>query len=136
MSQENVDLVREAYAAISARDFGRLAKVTDPEWVFDFSRSISPLKGVYRGHEEFVRFLSTGAEAFERFQLSPVEFRVGSGGEIVVRHHLRAKGRGSGLEWEEDLGTTTVWEVRDGKVVRATMYPRRRDALEAVGLRE
>ena len=40
MSQQNVEIVRTAYAAMSARDFDALTKVTDSDWVFDFSRAI------------------------------------------------------------------------------------------------
>src|SRR5215208_5071248 len=59
MSQENVEIVRLAYAAFSERDLDALAELTDPNWVFDFSRSIGLEKGVYRGHEQVVRFAAT-----------------------------------------------------------------------------
>jgi ketosteroid isomerase-like protein len=136
MSQENVEVVRLAYAAFSEPDLDALAELTDPNWVFDFSRSIGLEKGVYRGHEQVFRFAATNAEAFERFQLSPVEYTVGPGGKIVVRHHVSAKGRGSGLEWERVPDATLVWEVRNGKVITTTLYQHRAEALEAVGLRE
>jgi hypothetical protein len=80
MSQQNVEIVRLAYAAFSERDLEALAELTDPDWVFDFSRSIGPDKGVYRGHEQVFRFAATNADAFERFQLSPTEYTVGPGG--------------------------------------------------------
>ena len=98
MSQENVQIVRIAYAAMSGRNLDALAEVTDSDWVFDFSRAIGPQKGVYRGHDEIAQFGAATEEAFERFKLSPIEFLVGSAGQILVRHHLSAKGRGSGLE--------------------------------------
>jgi ketosteroid isomerase-like protein len=136
MSQESIEVVRLAYAAISDGDFDALAELTDPDWVFDFSRSIGPQKGVYRGHEEIAQFGAATEDAFESFQLSPIDFRVGSGGQIVVRHHLSAKGRGSGLEWERVPDATLLWEVRDGKVIKTTLYQRRSEALEAAGLQE
>jgi ketosteroid isomerase-like protein len=98
MSQENVEVVRLAYAAISEGDFDALADLMDPDCVLDFSRSIGPQRGVYRGHGEFVRFAAATEEAFERFELTPIEFAVGAGGRIVVRHRLSAKGRGSEVE--------------------------------------
>ena len=81
-------------------DLEALAEVTDSNWVFDFSRSIGPDEGIYRGREQVLRFAGLYGEAFERFQLSPIECIVGPGGEIVVRHQVSAKGRGSGVEWE------------------------------------
>jgi len=76
--QENVEIVRMAYAAMSERNLDALAEVTDSDWVFDFSRAIGPQKGVYRGREEIAQFAAATEEAFERFELSPIEFLVGS----------------------------------------------------------
>ena len=45
MSQENVQIVRIAYAAMSGRNLDALAEVKDSDWVFDFSRTIGPQKG-------------------------------------------------------------------------------------------
>jgi ketosteroid isomerase-like protein len=134
MSQQNVEIVRTAYAAMSARDFDALTKVTDSDWVFDFSRAIGPQRGVYRGHQEIAQFGAATEEAFERFELSPIEFLVGSASQIVVRHHLSAKGRGSGLELDRVPDATLLWELRDGKVIRTTLYNNRAEALEAAGL--
>ena len=131
-----MEIVRLAYAAFSERDFDALAELADPNWVFDFSRSIGLEQGIYRGREEVFRFAATNMEAFERFRLSPIEYTVGQGGRIAVRHHVSAKGRGSGLEWERVPDATLVWELRDGKVITTTLYQHRADALEAVGLRE
>ena len=136
MSQENVEIVRLAYVAFSERDLDALAELTDPNWVFDFSRSIGPDEGVYRGREQVFRFVVTYGEAFERFQLSPIEYLVGPGGEIVVRHQVSAKGRGSGVEWERVPDAAMVWELRDGKVIKTTLYQHHAEALQAAGLRE
>ena len=136
MSQENIEIVRLAYTALSEADRDALTELTDSNWVFDFSRSIGPDEGVYRGREQVFRFAATYGEAFERFQLSPIEYVVGPGGEIVVRHQVSAKGRGSGVEWERVPDAAMVWELRDGKVIKTTLYQHHAEALEAAGLRE
>jgi hypothetical protein len=64
------------------------------------------------------------------------EFLLGAAGQILVRHHLSAKGRGSGLQLDRVPDATLLWELREGKVVRATLYNSRAEALEAVGPRE
>jgi len=69
-------------------------------------------------------------------KLSPVGFVVGPGGEIVVRHHVKARGRASGLEIDRIPDIAFVWELRDGKVTRTTLYQPYAEALEAVGLRD
>ena len=136
MSQENVEIVRMAYAAMSEPDFDALTELTDSDWVFDFSRAIGPQKGVYRGHDEIAQFAAATAEAFERFHLSPIEFLVGPADQIVVRHHLSARGRGSGVELDRVPDATLLWELRDGKVIKTTLYNNRAEALAAAGLRQ
>jgi ketosteroid isomerase-like protein len=135
-AQSDIDVVRRAYAAIGERDFDALAKVTDAEMVLDFSRSIGPEVGVYRGREGIARFAAANEEVFERFELLPIEFVVGPRGQIVARHRIRAKARRGGLELDRVPDIALVWELRDGKVIKATLYQGRSEALEAAGLSE
>jgi ketosteroid isomerase-like protein len=113
-----------------------LPELAHPDWVFDFSRSIGPQRGVYRGHQEIARFAASTNDAFERFQLTPVKLVVGAGGRIVSRHRLSTKGRSSGLELERVPDAALLWEFRGGKIVKATLYQDANDALEAAGLRD
>ena len=133
MSREDAEIVRRAYAALNERDFDSLSKLSDPDGVFDFSRSIGPQKGVYRGPEEFRRFASDWLDAFELYEATPVEVDVGPHGRIVVRHHVRAKGRGSALDWENEPDATFVFDVRDGKIFSTTLYQHHTQALKAAG---
>jgi hypothetical protein len=64
---------------------------------------------------------------------SPV---VGAGGEIVTRHRLSTKGRSRGLELERVPDVAILWELRDGKIFKTTLYQHPSEALEAAGLRE
>jgi ketosteroid isomerase-like protein len=136
MSLENVEIVRSAYAAVNERDLEALAEVTARDAVLDWSRSIGPQKGIYRGRDAFARYVAALTDAFERFELSPVDVVVAPGGEIVVRHHVSARGRASGLEIDRVPDVALVWELLDGKVTRTTLYQPHTQALEAVGLRD
>ena len=98
MSQENVDIVRRAYVALNERDLDSLAKLNHPDAILDFSRSIGPQKGIYRGSQEFLDAVSAFLDAFQMYELTPLDFDVGPGGQIVVRHRVRARGQGSDLE--------------------------------------
>ena len=49
---------------------------------------------------------------------------------------MSAKGRGSGLELDRVPDATLLWELREGKVIRTTLYNNRAEALEAVGPRD
>jgi ketosteroid isomerase-like protein len=129
-----VEIVRRAYAALNERDFDSLLKLSDPESVFDLSRSIGPQKGVYRGPGEIRSYWSDFLDAFELYEATPVQVEVAPNGHIVVRQHVRAKGRGSGLDWENEPDATFVFEVRDGKIHSTTLYQHHTEALKAAGL--
>ena len=136
MSQENVEIVRLAYAAFNGADRDALTELTDSNWVFDFSRSIGPDEGSLPGSRASPSICSHLRGGVREFQLSPIEYVVGPGGEIVVRHQVSAKGRGSGVEWERVPDAALVWELRDDKVIKTTLYQHHAEALEAAGLRE
>jgi ketosteroid isomerase-like protein len=48
---------------------------------------------------------------------------------LLLRTRLHARGRGSGLETEAEVGQ--LWEFQDGKAIRQTMYRRFEDARAA-----
>ena len=134
MSRSDVEIVRLAYAAASDGDLEALDEVTAAHAVVDFSRSIGPQNGVYQGSRAFGRYIAGVAEPFACFEMSPVDFVAAPGGEIVVRHHVSARGRASGLTIDRVPDVALVWELRDGQVIKTTMYQPYADALEAVGL--
>jgi ketosteroid isomerase-like protein len=133
MSEESVEIVRCAYAAFNRRDIEAIAAVTDPDLVMDWSRSMGPQRNVYRGHAGIKEWIVGMDEAFETFEVSPLEFH-GSGSRIVVPTRVSGKGRGSGAVVEAQ--GATVWELRDGKVVGMTLYQSRQEALEAAGIQQ
>ena len=47
---------------------------------------------------------------------------------------MSARGRGSGVELDRVPDATLLWELRDGKVIKTTLYNNRAEALAAAGL--
>jgi ketosteroid isomerase-like protein len=133
MSQENVEIVRQAYEAFNLRDLDALAELAEPDWVMDWSRSIGPQRGVYQGRAGVEAWIGAISEAFESFEIVPLEY-VGAGDRIVVPTRVKGRGRGSGVV--VDAEGVTLWELERGKVARLTLYETRREALEAAGLKE
>src|SRR4051812_17432102 len=133
MSQENVEIVRQAYEAFNLRDLDALAELTEPVWVMDWSRSIGPQRGVYRGRAGVEEWIAAISEAFESFEILPLEY-VGAGDRIVIPTRVKGRGRGSGVV--VDAEGVTLWELERGRVTRLTLYGTRQEALEAAGLRE
>jgi ketosteroid isomerase-like protein len=133
MSQKNVEVVRRAHEAFNRRDLDAMAVLSDPDCVMDWSRSISPQRGVYRGRAGVEAWISEITEAFESFEIHPLEY-VPVGDRIVVPARVQGRGRGSGVV--VDAEGATVWELERGKVAKLTLFGTKEQALEAAGLKE
>ena len=72
-------------------------------------------------------------EVWEEFRAEAREF-VDAGDRIVAMGRMTGKGKGSGVEVEDEFAG--IWTVREGRVVRWEMQTDRAAALEAVGLSE
>jgi ketosteroid isomerase-like protein len=130
MSRENVEIVRGAIDAMNRGDWDAALKAAAPNFEFDLSRAVGPLHGVYK-LDQMRKWIDDFADSWESLRWEPHEF-VEAGEHVVVPWTLHAEGRG-GIEVQTRV--TWVWTIRDGTVVRATMYQERGDALEAAGLR-
>ena len=133
MSQENVDVVRQALAAFSPGTRDRAFALADPEIVIDATRNVfNP--GAYTGLDGVLEMLASMDETWEEMRVEPHEF-IDAGERVVVIGMLVGKGKGSGVEVERFNGQ--VWTVRDGLVVRLEVgFSDRAAVLEAAGLSE
>jgi ketosteroid isomerase-like protein len=133
MSQENVKLVRDQYAAVNERDFDRARAGYDEDaelFVVGGIRS-----GTFRGRDEVARWFADWFSTFDsdaHFDITELT-ELEDGSILVVADH-RARGRSSGVE----VHGSVVWRylIHDGKITRQEGYPTREEALEAAGLSE
>ena len=134
MSQENVEIVKAAYAAFNRSDFEAVAAALHPE--VEWHPYLGGLeRSVYRGHDAIRTMWSSLQEGFGgtlRIELPEV---VDCGDEqVVVVIAARATGSGSGAEVQQEWAQLVT--MRDGLVFRVEPYPDRDAALEAAGLLE
>jgi ketosteroid isomerase-like protein len=132
MSQENVEIVREAFEAFLGGDQERTARLLDPE--VEFHGTVGGLQEGQIAHGKSQideTFEAEDLEAWEERRLEAEEF-LDAGDNVVVLLHEYRRGRGSGVELESK--TAGVVAVRDGKIVRIQGYMDRAAALEAAGL--
>jgi ketosteroid isomerase-like protein len=125
MSEENVEIVREGIEAFNRGDIDWLLERIDDDFVFDWSRSRSPLRGVYQGGDGIAGFLREQWSTFEEFVVEPGEF-IDRGRHVVVPITLRARGR-EGIAVSAE--NTHVYTVEDGRVVRVTLFQQTDEAL-------
>lgn len=84
--------------------------------------------GEYRGHAGFGSWLENWDAAWSDFTMEPEEF-LDVGERVVSVFHMKATGRGSGVE--VDRQDAIVWSVRGGKILRLDYYNNREQALTA-----
>jgi ketosteroid isomerase-like protein len=134
MSQENVEVVREAFEAFQAGDLEKTAQLVDPE--LEFHGTVGGLQEgqIAHGQAEIDQvFEEEDLEAWEERRLEAEDF-IDAGDNVVVLLHEYRRGRGSGVELEAE--TALVVAVSGGRVVRMQGYMDRQAAREAAGLRE
>jgi ketosteroid isomerase-like protein len=85
----------------------------------------------YRGSEGVARYLREWLEPFSEYYVENLDY-IEAGDCVLVPSHQWGVGEGSGARVEIEL--TTLYELRDGKIVRAHQYDTLQEALEAAGL--
>jgi ketosteroid isomerase-like protein len=132
MSQADIETLRAGYEAINRDDWNEAFRFAHPEFELKTAdRAVNP--GTYRGPEEVRRFFEDLLEPFEQVIIEPEEF-FERGDQIVVFLLVRFRPTGSSAVVENRIGH--LWTMREGKVTRLELFPRREDALDAVGLQE
>ena len=132
MSQENIEVVRDAIAAYNRRDLEALTALNHPDVEMDWSASRGVEAGVYRGWDEVSRFYQRYFETFEEIIIEPDRF-IGFGDSVVVPNHAEVRGR-DGIN--AVARSALVFELRNGLIARFCLYQETHEALEAVGLSE
>ncbi len=132
MSQENVELVRQAYAdpgGLTAGASGRVA----PDAEFDFS-AVYPDRPIARGTDELRRFRDDGPWGGSPIHFEPERFIDVDEERVLVFVRVSATGRDSGVPVA--IPAAHEITVRENRVVRFKVYLNREEALEAAGLDE
>ena len=132
MSQENVEIVRDYFAATNRRDFAS-AMDSYPDDVVLVVDGLFP-GGTYSGREAVGGRFGEWFSAFGRdYHFDLVEAReVGERVFATARHH--GSGRASGVRVETTTGY--VFTVTAGKIAQVELYADPAEALKAVGLEE
>jgi ketosteroid isomerase-like protein len=133
MSEENVEVIRQALEVINRRDTEAALRYIDPE-VEASTAIISGAEGnIYRGHEGFREWMAESAATFEEIRMQPEEFR-DLGDDVLLIGRIYARGRESGVEI--DSATAWLFTLRGSRIVRVRGYLNPQEALEAAGLSE
>jgi ketosteroid isomerase-like protein len=124
-----IEVVRAAVDALNRGDWDAVLEHAPAEFEYDLSRTISPLRGIYT-LEQMPGLIQDFLGLWESVRYEPEEM-IEAGDHIVMPFKSFFRGR-EGIEVEGEA--TWVWTVRDGALVRLSLYPERDEALAAAGL--
>jgi ketosteroid isomerase-like protein len=130
MSQKNVEIVRAVFDAYFRDDMESVLRLADPDIVV-MQRPELPDSMTRHGHAGVVEAIAAWPEQFDAYELEIVQI-VDAGDHVVVRTHQRGRGKGSGVDVEDEIWF--VFGFRHGKVAEWRMFGAEHEALEAVGL--
>ena len=88
MSQENVKLIRGAFAAFDRGDINQIIDLMAGDLV---THRVEPDDAVYHGKDGFFQALAEWTEDFEDWTATPEEF-IDAGEGVLVRVHQKARG--------------------------------------------
>ena len=128
-----MEIVRAIYDAWARDEFPGPAHLLDAEIEYvNPAGAVEP--GTRYGLEAFSRAVEqVFVEGWEGWRFEPERFTP-SGDQVAVVLGYRARGRGSRVEVEGRL--STLWTLRDGRVVRFEWFEGADEALDAIGLRD
>jgi ketosteroid isomerase-like protein len=133
MSQENVEIVRGAFALMTIPgDPETMIAASDPGFEMHLVR-VDGGTAYYAGAGGIREFFRDVAESWEWFRFEATDIR-DLGDRVLVLGDARGRGRVSGVEVDDQWAW--IVELREGRAASLRGFLDQHDALEAAGLRE
>jgi ketosteroid isomerase-like protein len=133
MAQADVDVIRTMFEAFNREDVEGILELTHPEFEVAVPPELSAEPDVYRGLEGMRRYWDTFQDALEQIRFQPGRV-ADTGHGVLVEMHLTARGRQTGIAVQQRV--VGVWETRDGKAYRVSVFPSLAGALAHLGLED
>jgi ketosteroid isomerase-like protein len=129
LSLNNLEKTREFIEAYNRRDFDTAVRWFDPQvqWVLPDQQGFDSCIGP----DQIIRFWDGLDDTFDELRLLPQEY-VDGGDRVAVRLRHFAKGKGSGLELDNEL-YHQITTFRAGMMIRIEYVTDWPDALRAAG---
>jgi ketosteroid isomerase-like protein len=127
MSQENIDLVERAIAAMNARDIdGYLACCTED---IELQTPLTPIAGAYACPDGIRRFLNDVEDAAPDFRIELQRAEATGASRVIASTRVSSTGRASGISLLNE--STNVYDFAKGRINRVRIFLDRREALRA-----
>jgi ketosteroid isomerase-like protein len=124
--------MRSAFERWNTGERESLLPEIDPEVELRMASSVLSGQDAYRGHDGYREWIATMEDSFEFWELYPKDFHE-EGDRMLVLGSSRLRGRGSGVELNEEMGW--VIEFRDHRLLRMEAFRGHALAKQAFGPR-
>jgi ketosteroid isomerase-like protein len=134
MSQENVEVVRNAFDAFTRGDTEGVLRLCDESIVITQPPELPGVPRQQHGHPGVLEAFGIWPEQWDDYHIEISRIVADPGDYVVVATQQGGRGKRSGVDVQMDF--TFVFTVRGGKIVEWQIFMNEEQAVEAAGLRE
>jgi ketosteroid isomerase-like protein len=134
MSQENVEIVRNAFAAFDRGDIDAVLRLCDEEILITQPPELPGVSGQQRGHRGVLEAFAIWPEQWDDYRVEVLRITAAPADKVIATTRTRGRGRQSGIELDMDF--SFVFTIRDARISEWRLFVHEGEALEAVGLSE
>jgi len=134
MSEENMEIVRNAFAAYERGDMDAMLRLADEDIVITQVSDVPGIPAQQHGHRGVLEAFAVWPEQWEDFRVEILRIAAAPVGKVIATVRNRGRGKQSGIE--VDMEFSFVFAIRDAKITEWQLFVREADALEAAGLSE
>jgi ketosteroid isomerase-like protein len=120
VASSNLQIVQRGFEAFNEDGIDGILPFLHPDFEATTPPELATEPQTYRGHEGIRRWFDSFDEVMEEIRWDAGDFHEVDG-RVVVEFTLRARGKTTGLDFGQDA--VMVWELRNGKAVRLSLYP-------------
>jgi ketosteroid isomerase-like protein len=129
VGSSNLEIVERGFEAFNEGGIDGILPIIHPDFEATTPPELAAEPQTYRGEDGIRRWFTSFEEVMDEIRWDARDFREVDG-RVVVEFTLRARGKTTGLDFGQDA--VMVWELRDGRAIRLSLYPTLEDALAAV----
>ena len=132
MSQENVEVVKRAVAAVNDRDIDSYLACCTAD--VRMENPVAPIEGAYEGSDGIRRFFADVLDTAPDFRITIERLESIGTDRVLGFMRLNLSGRASGINLGSDIPSANLYDFTDGKIKRVRIFLDRREALKVAGL--